>query len=207
MYNYTHLLSVLLLFLLPATVLSAPHENVNRTFTITVYREANPIPGINGQQLLVNPPSGVGSAVVGTNIAPGSTEPLVLFIYNGDIFRKCTTSPTGACLGFLTKVYGGALTGWSFQFSDTEQPLNLGPGDGPLRGGFAVQTDPDAPTGGSQCASKRKVLYSGSSTFWTLCTYDPAGVYGINSSPIPDFAHNGPQCSQGTGYKFRVTYT
>ncbi|KAI5803529.1 hypothetical protein DFH27DRAFT_524930 [Peziza echinospora] len=183
-----------------------PHGNdnskVNRTFTLTTVSNQNTTPYLLYRPVYYTPPEGSGSAVVyssNATIPCNTTVPLKVYIYNGDLYRKCNTSPTGGCLGFLTKAYGGALTGWYFQFSEDEQPRNWGPGSGPIRGGFKVETDPED--------ASRKILYNGSgSALWTLCGYPADGTYAINSSPVPPYAVNGPYCTQ-SGFKFKVHYT
>lgn len=179
---FKQLLSLLLLSTLAFAAPTPDHEDdhednvnmVNRTFTM-VTRSTKP--QYNGLPLMVGPPSGISSLLAGTNFTKGSVEPFKGFIYNGQLFRPCKTSPTGACLAILTKEFAGALTGWMFQFSDSETPLNLGPGSGPITGTFAVIPDPDAPTTGSKCKPAPKLFAWGESRFWTLCSTDPLNYY------------------------------
>ena len=169
-----------LLLLLPAAAVAAappPQNGGNRTFTMTVIRGMNE-PDIINQPVLVAPPEGIAAMVVGNNFTV-PTEVLKAFIYKGEIYRKCKTSPTGACVGFLTKAYGGALTGWYFQFSNNETFYNLGPGDGPIHGIFSVRPDPNAPSE-TPCKAAQKLLFQGDSTFWTMC-YGGPGTYSVSN--------------------------
>ncbi|KAF8470796.1 hypothetical protein BDZ91DRAFT_719011 [Kalaharituber pfeilii] len=187
------------LFLLPSVCLAA-----NRTFTLTTISNINTNPNIINQPVLVKPPAGIADVVVG-NFTSNEAVPLVAYIYNGDIFRPCSTSPTGACIGFLSKAYGGALTGWYFDFSDDEELKILGPAP-PLSGSFDVKPDPDSAGGDVPCKGKDKLLFHDAESFtWTLCSLWEGG-YEVNSIPVPDFAHNGPRCKD-RGIKFKVTYT
>lgn len=170
---------------------------------MTVIRGQNE-PDIVNRPVLVQPPSGIASVVVGNNFT-APTEIVEAFIYKSEIYRKCKSSPTGACVGFLTKAYGGALTGWYFDFSDNESFYNLGPGDGPIHGLFEVKPDPSAPSG-TPCRPPQMLLFQGSTSLWTMCSMGP-GTYDVNSSPIDSGAINGPQCAKHTGYQFKVTYT
>ncbi|RPB25082.1 hypothetical protein L211DRAFT_867518 [Terfezia boudieri ATCC MYA-4762] len=189
----------LLLLLLPAVAVAASSQYGNKTFTMTVIGGKQETDIVN-LPVLVEPPTGIASVVVGKNFTV-PTEVIEAFIYKNEIYRKCKTSPTGACVGFLTKAYGGALTGWYFHFSDTEEFHNLGPGDGPIHGSFDVKHDPNAPSG-----CKQMLLFHGSGSFWTMCSRGP-GIYDVNSMSIMDVAHNGPQCAKHTDYQFKVKYT
>ena len=166
------LFSTVLLLLPTVHVLGAPLAD-NRTFTLTVVSTSNNTnPHIINQPVLVSPPQGIISVVVGDGFANGTTQPLKAWIYQDQIYRGCTTSPTGACIGMLSKAFGGALTGWYFDFSDDEVPKRIGAGE-PLTHLFSVREDPDAPSHGP-CKPKQKVLFhTGDQRFWTLCT---AGV-------------------------------
>lgn len=190
-YIFSYYLFSFLLLLLPVTAHPAPRETVNRTFTLTAFHETNTNPHANNKPVLFTPPNGFGSVVVGTNIT-SETVPLEVFIYEGNIFRKCSTSPTGACIGLLTKAYAGALTGWYFHFSDSEKVINVGPPQSPpLTGNFSVRDDPDAPSNGSQCAQKRKLLFHWDSYGWTLCE-DYPNAYSVCTAtlePIPPYMH------------------
>ena len=177
------------LFLLLNLVHAAPNypppppPPVNQTFTLTAIASnvSGSDPSIIDHPLLVAPPSGIASLVLGSGFT-APTTPFEGFIYNGRIYRTCPTSPTGACLGFLTKAFGGALTGWYFDFSDNETPYNLGPGDGPIIDGFEVRADPDVAGAGSptMCKPAQQVLYWGESRFWTFCGMGTNGTYNVS---------------------------
>lgn len=160
------LLGLLHLLLL---VHAAPSHPVNQTFTLTAIASnvSGSNPSIINHPLLVAPPSGNNSLVLGSGITPA--VPFVGFVYNGRVYRTCSTSPTGHCVAFLTKAYGGALTGWYFDFSDTETPYNFGPGDGPIVDGFEVRDDLDVAPSTAVCQPTQQVLYWSESRFWTLC--------------------------------------
>ena len=117
---------------------------------------------------------------VGDGFAPGTTKRLEAWIYNGNIYRKCNTSPTKACVGFLSKEYAGALTGWSFDFGDTETPLKLKAGS-PIIGGWDVVVDEALST---PC-KKVKVLKNpeGGLNEWTACTWSNT-TFGVSYSEI-----------------------
>lgn len=167
---FKQLISLLLLL---AVAVAALPQNGNRTFTMTVIGGQNE-PDIVNNPVLVQPPSGVSVMVVGKNFT-APTEVLEAFIYKNEIYRKCKTSPTGACVGFLTKVNGGALTGWYFQFSNNETFYNFGPGDGPIHGIFDVKPAPS----GTPCNPAQKLLFQGDSSLWTMCSIGP-GAYGVS---------------------------
>ncbi|KAF8425222.1 hypothetical protein EV426DRAFT_596788 [Tirmania nivea] len=169
-------LLLLLLLLLPAVAVAVPSGSGNRTFTMSVIGGRNE-PDIINLPVLVAPPSGIASVVVGNSFT-APTEVIKAFIYKNEIYRKCKTSPTGACVGFLTKAYGGALTGWYFQFSDNESFYNLGPGDGPIHGSFNVKPDPNAPSETS-CKPAQILLFHGDSSLWSMCSMGP-GTYEVS---------------------------
>ncbi|KAF8455088.1 hypothetical protein BGX38DRAFT_1140604 [Terfezia claveryi] len=198
---FKHLISLLLLLLLPAVAVVASSQNGNKTFTMTVIGGRQE-PDIVNSPVLVEPPTGIASVVVGKNFTV-PTEVIKAFIYKKEIYRICKTSPTGACVGYLTKAYGGSLTGWYFDFSDNESFYNRGPGDGPIHGIFDVKPDPNTPSG---CKAAQMLLFHGDNSLWTMCSRGP-GIYDVNSLSIIDVAHNGPQCANHTGYQFKVKYT
>ena len=172
-----------------------PPPPVNQTFTLTAIASnvSGSDPSIVDHPLLVAPPSGIASLVLGSGFT-APTVPFEGFVYNGRIYRTCPTSPTGACLGFLTKAYGGALTGWYFDFSDTETPYNLGPGDGPIIDGFEVRADPDAAGAGSPtvCKPTQQVLFWSDSRFWTFCSMGTNGTYSVGFLPSFSFSFSHP---------------
>jgi len=170
------LIPLLPLLLLPIVAVAASSQEGNRTFTMTVIGGRNE-PDIINLPVLIQPPSGIASVVVGNNFT-APTEVTKAFIYKNEIYRTCKTSPTGACVGFLTKAYGGALTGWYFQFSDNESFYNLGPGDGPIHGSFDVKPNPNPP-GGTPCKPAQMLLFQGNSSLWTMCSRDP-GTYEVS---------------------------
>ena len=174
---FKQLIPLLLLLLFPAVAVAAPSHNGNRTFTMTVIGGRNE-PDIVNLPVLVQPPSGIASMVVGNNFT-APTEVIKAFIYKGEIYRTCKTSSTGACVGFLTKAYGGALTGWYFDFSDNESFYNLGPGDGPIHGNFSVKPNPNPPCG-APC-KPQMLLFHFESNIWTMCSMGP-GTYEVSYS-------------------------
>lgn len=175
----------LLTYTLLGLITTAQGQDFNRTFTLTAYNTTNP--NINQKPLLITPTSGIASVTINLPDSTTDKAPLTAFIWKRNIYRYCSTSPTGACIGMLTKAYGGALTGWYFHFSDSEEPVTLGPFP-PLTGLFGLANDVEypSPTSTWPCKPKKptrvKVLAHsvGESSpdgihFWTACDFGEAG--------------------------------
>lgn len=122
----------LFLYLFIHTLFPGQVQAQNRTFSLVAINPAAPeIDGKNVVRASNDNPSGVG---VGFS-DPG---PLTAFLYNQQMYIKCASSPTGACIGYFQKNFGGALTGWNFQFWFNEDFPTTNP-IGSYAGRFGVQ--------------------------------------------------------------------
>lgn len=104
----------------------------NRTFSLV---SINPdVPALDGKDIVRES----SEAFVGIGIGLDPSVPLITFIYNQNLYINCSTSPTGACIGYYLKNLGGASTGWDFEFSNNEEipTANIGS----FAGTFAVQS-------------------------------------------------------------------
>lgn len=82
----------------------------NRTFSLVAINSAAPaVDNKNVVRASNANPSSVGIGF--TN--PG---PLTVFIYNQNLYMECASSPTGVCIGYFQKNFGGVSSGWNFQF-------------------------------------------------------------------------------------------
>lgn len=105
----------------------------NRTFSLVAINSAAPaVDNKNVVRASNTNPSGVGI---------GFTNPghLTVFLYNQQMYMKCASSPTGVCIGYFQKNFGGALRGWNFQFWVSEDFPITNP-LGSYAGRFGVQS-------------------------------------------------------------------
>lgn len=75
-----------------------------------------------------------------TGIGVGFAGPALLnvFIYNQNMYMECSTSPTGVCIGYFQKNFGGLSTGWDFRFYTSENFPTQNP-IGSYAGRFSVR--------------------------------------------------------------------
>lgn len=104
----------------------------NRTFSMVALNSAST--AINNKIVVrasnANP-SGIGVGFPGPVL-------LNVFIYNQKMYMRCSTSPTGVCIGYFQKNYGGLSKGWDFRFWTSEDFPNQDP-VGSYAGRFSVR--------------------------------------------------------------------
>ncbi|KAH0615357.1 uncharacterized protein H6S33_000993 [Morchella sextelata] len=129
----------------------------NRTITLTAYN-----PDYN---FLNNIPVTIGAAsgqtTVGVNFP--NNYGFHAFIWNGKLYRPCDTSPTGVCIGYWSKNYGGISVGWTLLFDDDE---TYNPNDPccSVDGTWGVST-----------IDGRDYLTNYDTTLFEMCDVDPNG--------------------------------
>lgn len=117
--------------LFPEQVQAQPQ---NRTFSMVALNSASTAIAINNKIVVrasnANP-SGIGIGFAGPVL-------LNVFIYNQKMYMGCSTSPTGVCIGYFQKNYGGLSRGWDFRFWTSEDFPNTDP-IGSYAGRFGVR--------------------------------------------------------------------
>lgn len=166
-----HLFLQLVLCLFVLTLFPGQVEAQNRTFTLTTI---NPeYPEVDNKPVVRT--NNIDPSTVGVGFVDPSS--LTAFIYNQKLYRYCSSSPTGVCIGYFQKNYGGALTGLNLNFWSSENFPTTNPCCS-VSGTWAVENigGVDYLTNGVDETG------SGGSTTYQLCEYYGGG-YSVSTFP------------------------